>query len=186
MDFRPFNKIARLSRECIVTEKIDGTNGIIGINNGVIWAGSRNRWLWNSTQDQIHNDNYGFAQWVALNRDELMKLGEGVHYGEWWGKGIQRGYNMIETRFSLFNVARWSDDEARPKCCSVVPVLAECMFDTKLIESVLYSIKETGSQAHPGYMYPEGIVVFHKASGQLFKKTIMDDESPKSLGKQES
>lgn len=30
-DFIPFNKIPRLNRECVVTEKVDGTNGVIFI-----------------------------------------------------------------------------------------------------------------------------------------------------------
>jgi hypothetical protein len=29
-------------------------------------------------------------------------------------------------------------------------------------------------------MDPEGVVVFHTASGQLFKKTIKGDQAPKS------
>ena len=37
-----------------------------------------------------------------------------------------------------------------------------------------------GSQAQRGYMDPEGVVVFHSASGTLFKKTIKDDHAPKS------
>lgn len=36
-----------------------------------------------------------------------------------------------------------------------------------------------GSWAAPGYMTPEGVVVFHTASNQLFKVTIEKDESPK-------
>jgi len=61
-EFRGFSKISRLSREIIITEKIDGTNGVIYIDeSNNIFAGSRNRWLWGSIQDEIHNDNYGFA-----------------------------------------------------------------------------------------------------------------------------
>jgi hypothetical protein len=46
-EFKEFKKIPRLSREIIITEKIDGTNGVIYIDeNNNIFAGSRNRWLW--------------------------------------------------------------------------------------------------------------------------------------------
>jgi hypothetical protein len=31
----------------------------------------------------------------------------------------------------------------------------------------------------PGFMDPEGIVVFHAAAGVCFKKTIKDDARPK-------
>jgi hypothetical protein len=33
-EFVEFKKIPRLSRECVVTEKIDGTNGVIYIGEG--------------------------------------------------------------------------------------------------------------------------------------------------------
>jgi hypothetical protein len=36
-----------------------------------------------------------------------------------------------------------------------------------------------GSAAAPGFMKPEGIVVFHEASGTLFKATLDGDEKPK-------
>jgi hypothetical protein len=36
-----------------------------------------------------------------------------------------------------------------------------------------------GSRAAPGYMNPEGIVIYHKASQTYFKATIKDDEKPK-------
>lgn len=102
--FVEFPKIARLSRECIITEKIDGTNGQICIaDDGKMLVGSRSRWI---TPEQ---DNYGFARWAMEHRDELMTLGVGRHFGEWWGSGCQRGYNLPkgEKRWSLFNVSRW-------------------------------------------------------------------------------
>ena len=84
MEFQEFRKIARLSRDCIVTEKIDGTNGIIAIGElGQFQVGSRNKWLTNE-YGEIESDNAGFAQWAVKNRDDLMSLGVGYHYGEWW------------------------------------------------------------------------------------------------------
>lgn len=68
-DFIPFPKMARLSREIIVTEKLDGTNAQICIGeDGTIRAGSRSRWI--TPQD----DNYGFARWVEAHADELREL----------------------------------------------------------------------------------------------------------------
>jgi len=175
IEYRPFNKIARLSREMIITEKIDGTNSCIYIGeDGEFLTGSRTRWI---TMD---SDNAGFARWANTHKDELMLLGAGYHFGEWWGQGIQRGYGLKEKRFSLFNVSKWSDDLIRPHCCNVVPVLYRGMFDTVSIETVLEHLRINGSYAEPGYMNPEGIVIFHVASGQLFKKTILNDEKPKS------
>src|SRR5258708_1600570 len=116
--FHEFPKIARLSRDCIITEKIDGTNAqVVVLEDGRVLAGSRSRFLTKET------DNFGFHLWVTQHEDELRGLGPGRHYGEWWGSGIQRGYGLRkgEKRFSLFNVSRWGTE--RPTCCHVVPVL---------------------------------------------------------------
>lgn len=176
MEFQTFTKIARLSREIVVTEKIDGTNGLIAIGeDGEFQVGSRNQWI------TPEKDNAGFARWAYEHKDELMALGVGFHYGEWWGQGIQRGYGLKEKRFSLFNTSRWSDDTVRPACCHVVPVLYTGMFDTTKIEAVLEHLSYYGSIAAPGFMKPEGVVIYHTAGNLYFKKTIEGDESPKSL-----
>lgn len=170
-EFREFQKIPRLSRECVITEKIDGTNGVIFIGaDGEFLTGSRSRWI---TPEQ---DNFGFSRWATEHKDELMALGPGFHYGEWWGLGIQRGYGLKEKRWSLFNAARWSDEAIRPKCCGVVPVLATGTFNTVLVTQALQKLQSEGSSAAPGFMNPEGVVVFHVQGKLLFKKTIAKDE----------
>lgn len=178
-EFEPFPKIARLSRECVITEKIDGANAQVYIGedeDGTVLAGSRSRWL----RPEKSADNFGFAAWVEENREELRKLGPGRHFGEWWGAGIQRGYGLTRAKiFSLFNVARWSDQEARPACCSVVPVLYRGLFSTIEVERCLLDLQANGSHAARGFMKPEGIVIFHAAAAQLFKKTLENDASPK-------
>jgi len=188
-EFQEFKKIPRLSREIVITEKIDGTNGLIYIDEANnIFAGSRNRFLWGSIQDEIHNDNHGFAGWVKANKEELLKLGKGYHYGEWWGKGIQRGYGLEEKRFSLFNVGKWVKDKTNPlaekqeycpECCFVVPILYKGMFNTSIIQSILDELKIKGSSASQGFMKPEGIIIYHLAGGYYFKKTIENDEKGK-------
>lgn len=176
MEFREFGKIARLTRTMVITEKIDGTNGLIAIGeDGEFQVGSRNQWI------TPEKDNAGFAKWAYAHKDELMQLGAGFHYGEWWGQGIQRRYDLTEKRFSLFNTSRWSDDTVRPSCCHVVPVLFTGMFDTTVIAETLDFLKQNGSVASPGFMRPEGVVVYHTAGNLYFKKTIEGDESPKSL-----
>lgn len=187
--FKEWPKIHRLNRDIIVTEKIDGTNGVIHIayeNNDdplndnkphtslIVTAGSRNRWLTPS------NDNFGFAKWAADHSMDLLTLGPGYHYGEFWGHGIQRGYGLPkdDKRFSLFNWVRWHDDEVRPKCCSVVPQLYYGPFDEKEIKATLAVLKERGSFAAP-FMNPEGIVIFHTHSNTGFKVTLEGDEKPK-------
>ena len=79
-EFVAFPKIPRLHKECVITEKIDGTNGLIYItDDGDMFIGSRNRWL---SED---SDNFGFHRWASENKSELMQLGPGRHHGEWWG-----------------------------------------------------------------------------------------------------
>jgi hypothetical protein len=192
-EFKSFSKIARLSRDIVVTEKLDGTNGLIYINeSNNIFAGSRNRWL------DEHSDNHGFWHWVIENKEELLKLGKGYHYGEFWGKGIQRGYGLEEKRFSLFNVGRWcmwneepkliSTDpktkiekyqERLPKCCYLVPILYEGIFNSDIIESQLNHLKEVGSYASHGFKPAEGVVIYHKHGNVYFKKTILNDDKGK-------
>ena len=182
--FVEFPKIARLNREVVVTEKLDGTNASVHVSeDGVVRAGSRTRWL---TPEQ---DNYGFAAWVWDHAAELRDgLGPGRHYGEWWGQGIQRKYGLAEKRFSLFNVHRWADGATtrgfateRPACCHVVPVLGrpESLMAMFVINEALDQLRTHGSVAAPGFMKPEGIVLYHGASGQLFKVTLEKDEEPK-------
>ena len=175
--FESFNKIPRLSREVIITEKLDGTNAQILITEeGEVFAGSRNRWI------TPESDNFGFASWVRYNKEELLLLGPGRHYGEWWGQGIQRGYGLTEKRFSLFNTARWTPD-VTPNCCHVVPVIYTGIDWIYNIDRIIGDLEFYGSRAAPGYNNPEGIVIYHTASNTLFKKTIENDDEPKSRGK---
>ena len=193
--FVGFPKIARLSREVIITEKIDGTNGqiFIGEDGVTMLAGSRTCWI------TPKDDNHGFAAWVLAHKDELLALGPGRHYGEWWGSGIQRGYGLPkgEKRLSLFNVTRWclsgqtpqvisKDDKGveklqsvLPACVSLVPVLWRGIFDTSQVERCLAELQLFGSKASPGFMQPEGVVVFHIAGNTGFKKTILKDSEHK-------
>lgn len=174
MEFKDFPKISRLTRECTITEKIDGTNASVFIGeDGEFLIGSRTRWI------TPEDDNHGFAKWALANKEELMKLGVGHHFGEWWGMGVNRGYCNVNKTFSLFNSKKWTNNPDIPKCCSVVPVLYEGIFDTVAIEDVLNNLKAKGSLAFPGYPHPEGIVIWHHAARLYFKKTIEKDNEQK-------
>ncbi len=193
-NYPAFAKIPRLYRDIVITEKIDGTNGLVSVvldvdqgldtsetptaSGFIVKAGSRNRWL---TPDQ---DNFNFAKWVNRHADELAELGPGLHYGEWWGSGIQRGYGLAngEKRFSLFNTGRWNKDNipAVPGL-GVVPVLYEGHNEDGQwgVRSSLALLQDLGSVAVPGFMRPEGIVVYHTAARTYSKVTIEGDEAPK-------
>lgn len=189
-DFIGFPKMSRLMREILILEKIDGTNAQICITeDGGFFVGSRTRWITPA------DDNHGFARWAHENRAQLMDLGPGRHFGEWWGSGIQRGYGLEkgEKRFSLFNTIRWclhgqtpqeiptgdprvtKTQEMLPKCVGLVPVLYRGVFDARRVEFELDALHEFGSKAAPGFRDPEGIVVFHVAGNVSFKYTLEGD-----------
>ena len=186
--FEPFPKIARLSRPCVITEKLDGTNAqvlvhslqeagdpavslnsVARVGDFILCAGSRNRWL----APTKAADNFGFAGWVRDNAEELVKLGPGRHFGEWYGRGIQRGYGLQEKRFALFNVERWEND-TRHLCCDVVPTLYRGEFTTDAVEDAMSRLFFEGSLAAPGFMNPEGVIVYHTHARTMFKKTFDD------------
>ncbi len=170
--FTPMQKIARYSRLCTITEKIDGINASIYISDsGDFLTASRQRWITPAI------DNNGFSRWAHEHKEALMLLGAGHHFGEWWGAGIGRRYGQTTKRFSLFNTARWKVE--RPACCDVVPVLYEGMFTQAAIETAIELLRVQGSVAAPGFMQPEGVVIYHHAAKQLFKKTLIGDEKPK-------
>jgi len=201
-DYPAFGKIPRLHREVVLTEKIDGTNGLISIQavdgdlppfeegttytiagtHGafVVRAGSRNRWL-SPTKSQ---DNHGFAAWVADNAGSLaIDLGPGLHYGEWWGKGIGKRYSDVVAGkyFSLFNVSRWEGQIFDTPHLRVVPVLDRVPAQelNLAVKVALANLRAVGSKAAKGCMKPEGIIVFHTASNGLFKVTLEKDEEYK-------
>ena len=135
-EFQAWPKIPRLNSNCVATEKIDGTNAAIVIEEAepgadahefeivrvadfespgasrelAVFAQSRKRLIQTNEGGRKNADNAGFAAWVKENAVELATgLGPGRHFGEWWGQGIQRGYGLDHKRFSLFNVHRWHD-----------------------------------------------------------------------------
>jgi len=178
VEFKAFTKIPRLNREIVVTEKLDGTNACVVVTEeGEVFAQSRNQFI---TPEQ---DNYGFAKWVFNNSEKLAKLlGVGYHYGEWWGSGIQRRYGLTgnDKRFYLFDVGKWEGtDFSEVPELGLVPVLYRGLFEEAAIKACIKTLKIVGSVASPGYMDPEGVVVWHEAARQLFKVTLVNDEKPK-------
>lgn len=167
-EFEPWPKIYRKGKgEFIVTEKIDGTNAQIVITeDGEVYAGSRKRYI---TPD---DDNYGFAKWVEDNKDELLKLGEGRHYGEWAGEGIQKNpHNLSGKHFFLFNVVRWGNHNPNtPDCCKVVPIIMSGADMTILDEAMGY-LREFGSMIGESGE-PEGVVAYHTFTKRFLKITF--------------
>jgi hypothetical protein len=163
--FKAWPKIPRLENEVYhITEKIDGTNACVIINEQGVFAQSRTRLI------TPEDDNYGFAKWVQTNAKTLIQdLGEGYHYGEWWGQGINRGYGLDHKRFSLFNPTKHSD------ICYNVPYLGYTdAIDLQLtIEDKKDILLQHGSCASPGYYRPEGLVIYAEKA-KCYWKVIID------------
>jgi hypothetical protein len=199
-EFKEWPKTPRLFRDAIISEKIDGTNSGIHIeviapeeaaysgelegphgvpedmflSNGFVvkvTAQSRKRLIYPGKQ----TDNYGFAEWVRTNGTVLADLiGPGLHMGEWWGRGINRGYGQLGRSFSLFNTDRYSavDTVIGDVRVNTVPVLYHGTFSEHMIKAALADLSQNGSKAAPGYNNPEGIVVWHSQTHGNFKVTL--------------
>lgn len=180
-EFVAYKKIPRYQRDIIISEKIDGTNAVLHFSEELVMtAGSRTRWIAPGKK----TDNHGFAQWAEDHYPELLVLGPGYHFGEWYGSGINRGYGLKngEKRLALFY---HPEDRGRelPKCCEVVPRIYTGPRDEQAIRTSLQLLAAQGSYAVPGYMNPEGIVIFDTASRGLHKITLEHDEMPKEMVK---
>lgn len=197
VEFQAFPKMQRLydsSKGVSITEKGDGSNGGLHIQDGeLVGVQSRKRLI------TPEDDNFGFARWAYSNAEGLARvLGDGTHYGEWMGKGIQRGYGLDEKRFALFNAVRWlepvrdwvdgswvehkvPDEFAQVPGLTVVPELFRGSIEPKdplhpsddglddAVEYALTLLKAEGSRFNPGFDRPEGVVVFFIDSRTGFK-----------------
>lgn len=165
VEFKPWPKILRPRNMLItITEKMDGTNACVIIQNGkVVGAQSRSRLI------TVDNDNFGFAQFVEDNKEDLAKLGDGYHYGEWVGPGIQKNrHNLEEKTFYLFNTLR--PEETIPECVKVVRVLYHGENSDKVIATVYEDLRNV-----EGYK-PEGVVVYNHTTHGFVKYTYANQE----------
>jgi hypothetical protein len=166
VEFKKWPKIKRVNPfNVTITEKIDGTNSCIVIEDDkIVGVQSRNRFI------TPEDDHFGFAQWVIDNNDELLQLGSGYHYGEWAGPGILKNpHNLEEKKLFLFNSLRWgSHNKLTPTCCSVVPVLFQGVLADYTIDSLLVDLFDRE------YETAEGIIVYYHAFRKYSKHTIRD------------
>jgi hypothetical protein len=165
-EFKSFGKIPRDNPfNVTITEKIDGTNAcIIVVGGEIVGVQSRKRLI------TPEADNFGFAKWVETNTEELRKLGDGYHYGEWAGPGIQKNHHDLpEKTLLLFNVHRWRDGrQERPDCCGVVDVLFEGVLSSDSVEQCLEDLKAKETDKYR----PEGVVVYYHTFRKYTKHTI--------------
>lgn len=202
VEFSAWPKSPRWFRDVTVTEKIDGSNAgvrILPVTEQSEISGPDSRFFYmNGDGEEFlvvpqsrkriitpSEDNAGFAKWVEANAWHLIgTLGPGLHFGEWWGQGIQRRYDMDRKVFSLFNTAKWGDVlsvDPDDTGLAVVPVLYEGPLRAASIDVILEGLAESGSHAAAGFMRPEGVCIFHHASRTIYKALIDGDDLPKSV-----
>jgi len=168
IDFVSFKKIERLDNQpMFITQKLHGTNAQIYIKDGKVMCGSRARWI------TPGDDNYGFAAFVHENSESFIEfLGDGHHFGEWVGKGINSGEGLSEKIFCLFDFWRYKEDALPPRT-RAVPVLYSGRLDLSEADIAMADLKENGSKLVPGFMRPEGIVV---TIGTMRYKRVFEEE----------
>lgn len=148
-----------------ITEKMNGTNACIIIQDGiVVGVQSRKRLIFPGKE----TDNYGFAGWVERNEEEIRTMGNGRHFGEWAGLGIQKNPHCLkEKEFFLFNTERWNPNNPnKPECCNVVPVLFQGEMNARTIPDLMEDQLDTA-----GLTNPEGVVVYYHNSRTMTKHT---------------
>lgn len=195
--FESYPKMPRMKGALMtITEKIDGTNAQILIADGEVQlVGSRKREIFPDVARVVNVDgvtvtskqtldNYGFARWVLDNEAGLVEfLGDGRHYGEWAGLGIQKNpLGLPEKMFFLFNTHRNPPEKFEAIGHHVpqlraVPVLLAGTFSMGEINLTLSGLLQFGSQVDDATtpQNPEGVVI--SAFGQKFKRTA--DDRPK-------
>ena len=145
-----------------IGEKTDGTNAYIIIEGDeIVGVQSRKRLI------TPEDDNYGFAAWAKEYKDELVTMGDGYHYGEWAGHGIQKNHLQLNRKhLFLFNTFRWNENNPnRPECCDVVPVLYQGMLKPETIPDLLEELKSKDTKR-------EGVIVYYHDFRKYTKHTI--------------
>lgn len=107
-----FNNVPLPTLRFTGTTKIHGTNAAVGVtNDGIQWAQSRENII------TPEKDNAGFATFAYKNKQFFSNLLEKIEYdraeysgfivyGEWCGKGIQKGVAVseLDKMFVVFNI----------------------------------------------------------------------------------
>lgn len=178
VEFKAWPKIGRVNKQLhvTITEKMDGTNACVIVQDGkVVGVQSRNRMI------DRHSDNAGFANWVYDNADEIASLlGEGYHYGEWIGPGIQKNPHKFARKFfMLFNPERYTTDtDESPWLSSSLPmgtvrVLYQGPYTPDTIEETMMKLK---SFAETHEYTPEGVIAYIHETRTMLKCTFENSE----------
>lgn len=115
-----YGKTSRLSKQIVVTEKLDGSNLIFLKKDGKIHVATRNYIYPLEGIEQYKDRLYkGLCEWLQENKFDMP---EGtVLMGEWMGMG--RKYKRQFKKFNLFAVGKYQNDQ-----------LIETIYDIDLVQ----------------------------------------------------
>lgn len=183
-EFRKFPDINRIGKAAItITQKIHGSNAAAWIEvnpfdpaEHIVRAANRTGFIY------PEDDNFGFAQFVADQRQQFIDLlGPGVWHGEWAGPGINNGEGLTEKTFVLFSV-KGLEGKTLPDRCKLVPLLYEGPLDTNAIEAAKADLKASGSKLVAGFMRPEGVVIHFLGTNFRIKDVFEAEETAWTRG----
>lgn len=131
-----------------VRVEVDGQWWLLRPISPIRWLGSE-------------RDNFGFAAWVRASAAQLIRLGQGWHYGVWYGRGIMRSYGLDHRRLALYDVERWTQiPERLPDRVESVPIVGRARGPelSSAVDRALRRLERSGSLAVPGQA-AEGIEI---------------------------
>jgi len=155
----------------LVTEKMDGTNVSIEIHGGKMICRSRSEVI---TGEGVL-DHHGFLTWCYKNRKNVLKLGDGIHYGEFCGPGIVKNRHGFTVLFLfLFKSPKMRDENFKVEIetdflIHYVPIVYEGTREGYDPEALRKSYLPPGSKA-----YLEGFVEYCIDSNHYTKRRFVD------------
>lgn len=209
VSYPSFSSIERLENiYCVISEKIDGTNGLIQIDYKYDWNGqryddhlvqfgSRNRYI--TTTD----DNAGFANYftphiasICTLAESLINYGDNDNpkqdwpiyiYGEWFGKGIQRGYGLDEKYFMPFS-SFYAEHMIKAGIPNIMMpnIMYTGKFSLEVVDNCMNRLTSGGFHTLiTNYDYPEGVVIYFPKYNFRLKQTFEGSKWERNITKPE-
>lgn len=185
--------------ECWVFPKLDGTNGSVWMDNGVLCTGSRNRKLptalsnpnlVDGVPDDVRcNDNQGFAEYIGKYHGRYSKFFQAFPrirlYGEWLVPHAFQGYRKDAwQRFYVFDASTPNEGEDGEHFIphSVYEpwlreygldyVVPQCKIINPDYEAFLYELKQNHFLCEDGKGPGEGIVIKNYGFYNQYKRQV--------------
>ncbi len=187
--FEPFY----LSRPFVLTEKIHGFNARFGrAADGTPWIGTRNLVVAEGSAVDTADGQQGFA---AFARQHLDRVPLGVTvFGEWAGKGIQKGIDYGTPEFYAFGVMGakgrlfpWRDVSVAASALRLrtVPVVADedtwtldALREMRVGQSLIAEQGREGIVLTPAFAPPDGFTIAKFKAPEFAERAHARREAP--------